>query len=171
MDEVKTVDSGQEMIYVKQCEDVAKMRASLLAFDQNDPLGTKKALQNITIMRVYHQIARIIRFTEMMDKIEDKMYQAIDATIDDMDVYDEMTWVKLANLQEKLQRSMIESHKLLEPYLNFDELTVLQPQPIDDPQQSFAAMIYDQKSRDKLRTGAQQVLAAIQAAEEKPDGE
>ena len=131
-------------------------------FNENDPISTKRAMQNITVLRVYHQMARIIRFTEMLDKIEDKMYSAIDNTLDDMDEYDEGTWIKLVSLQERLQRSMIESHKLLEPYLDLTQLSVIESNPVQDSPNAFAGMLLNQESREKLRSSAQQVIAELE---------
>lgn len=162
MEHVETVSTGLVDIYAKQCEDVSKMRTSLLMFNENDPISTKRAMQNITVLRVYHQMARIIRFTEMLDKIEDKMYSAIDNTLDDMDEYDEGTWIKLVSLQERLQRSMIESHKLLEPYLDFTQLSVIESNPVQDSPNAFASMMLNQESREKLRSSAQQVIAELE---------
>lgn len=147
-------------LYSRQKEDVAKMRASLLSFDGKDPMSAKLALQNITVMRVYHQLSRIIRYTEMMDKIEDKLYESIDRSLETMDSANPSTWLALLGVQEKLQKAMIESHKLLEPYLKMDlfsNIEILEP----EPQESFAAMIINQESRDKLRNSAQAVLAAL----------
>lgn len=162
MEHVETVSTGLVDIYAKQCEDVSKMRTSLLMFNENDPISTKRAMQNITVLRVYHQMARIIRFTEMLDKIEDKMYSAIDNTLDDMDEYDEGTWIKLVSLQERLQRSMIESHKLLEPYLDLTQLSVIESNPVQDSPNAFAGMLLNQESREKLRSSAQQVIAELE---------
>ena len=148
-------------LYIQQKEDVAKMRASLLSCNGQDPISSQMALRNITVMRVYHQISRIIRYTEMMDKIENKLYQSIERSLENMNENSPSTWMTLLGIQEKLQKSMIDSHKLLQPYLDtelFSEITI-PAQP--DPQQSFAAMIIDQDSRDKIRSSAQTVLAAI----------
>jgi hypothetical protein len=68
-------------IVQRQKEDVAKMRASLLSCNDESGIPVSRALQDITIMRIYHQLTRIIRFTEMMDKIEDRLYEAIDYQI------------------------------------------------------------------------------------------
>ena len=162
MDEAKTVSSGMVDIYAKQCEDVAAMRASLLAFDRTDPLAAKKAMQNITILRVYHQLSRIVNYLDIMNKLEDKMYAAIDHTLDEMDEYDESTWLKLVQLQERLQRSMIASHDLLKPYLNFEEFGIVNEQEQINPEKSFATIITDQQSRDKIRDSAQQVLSLLE---------
>ena len=154
-------------LYVNQLNDVASMRNTLLSMDRYDPNNVRTALQNITVMRIYHQISRIIRFTELMDKLEDKMYESIECSLDSMDPLDTSTWVQLASLQEKLQRTMIDSHKLLEPYLNFDALTTLRTPESNDPAATFAAKILDQESRERLRTASQQALAAIQEQAEK----
>ena len=158
-------------LYTSQLNDVADMRSQLLAIDKNDPGSARKALQNITILRVYHQISRIIRYTELMDKIEDKIYNSIEMNLDQMDDADPVTFLRLMNVQEKLQKSMIESHKLLEPYLDFENLNVVDVTPQQDPSQTFTAMILDQESREKIRTSAQQVLSALGSMDNTKDAE
>ncbi len=166
MDETKTVSPGLDL-YVQQTEYVQQMRNQVKAFSVDDPFAAKKAIQNITILRVYHQLSRIIKYTELMDRVEDKMYESIDCTMQEMDVCDEKTWNKLMYLQSQLQKSMVESHKLLEPYLDFQQLSIIQPDETSsyDPANSFASAILKQESREKIRTSAQQVLAAITAIE------
>ena len=138
------------------------MRSSLLSFNMNNAQSAKAAIQNITIMRFYHQLSRIIRYTEMMDKLENKLYQAIDASIDRMSEDSPSTWITLLNIQEKLQKNMIESQKLLQPYLDMDNLSFVQiPDATDSPTDSFGSMLLDQSSRDKVRSSAQAVLDAI----------
>ena len=46
-DETKTVSSGLDL-YVNQCSDVSKMKASLLSCNKNDPDSARKAIQFIT---------------------------------------------------------------------------------------------------------------------------
>ena len=165
MDETKTVSSGLLDLYATQCKDVAEMRASLLSFSKDDSIAAKKAMRNITVLRVHHQLSRIIRFTEMMDKIEDKMYSAIDHSIDEMDEYNVDTWKTLLNLQSRLQQTMIESHKLLEPYLNMEQLNVIDIPQVENPQNTFAAMVLNQEARENLRTQAQAVIAMLSSQE------
>lgn len=162
-DETKTVSSGLDL-FVNQCSDVSRMKTSLLSCNKNDPDSARKAIQYITVQRVYHQMSRIIRYTELLDKIEDKMYESIEFDLDNMDSSDPGTWKTLLALQSKLQESMIESHKLLEPYLKMETLTTIEL-PKDDPNDTFTAMIVDQQSREKLRTAAQEVLAAVAVKE------
>lgn len=148
-------------LYVEQEKDVASMRTSLLNFDKRDPNAARKAIQNVTVLRVYHQLERIVRFTEMMDKIEDRMYQSIEAKLDSTDPDDENLWYTLIPMQERLQKVMIESHKLLEPYLSPDLLTPLEVSRPEDPSTSFTSMLLEQESREKVRTGVQQLMEII----------
>ena len=159
----KTVSSGSSStdLFVEQARDVANMRSSLLSFDKTDPSAARKAIQNVTILRVYHQLERIVRFTEMMDKIEDRIYQSIDAKLVNADPDDESLWLTLIPIQERLQKTMVESHKLLEPYLSMEQLSALDiPQEID-PASSFTSMILEQESRERVRTGVQQIMGII----------
>ena len=107
----------------------------------------------------------------MMDKIEAKMYEAIDNTLDNMNTSSPATWMTLIGLQERLQKCMIESQKLLEPYLDLESLSFVEPPESETEQQSFGALIMEQESRDKLRASAQAVLSAIQAQESSPNEE
>lgn len=166
-DECKTVTSNAELdpLYKRQQQDVASMRTSLLAFSNGDPGSARSAIQKITAMRFYHQLSRIIRYTDMMDKIEAKLYESIDASLDRMSADSPATWMTLLNIQERLQKCMIESQKLLQPYLDIESLSFVEIAQPESPT-SFGAMLMEQESRDKLRSSAQAVLAAIQSAEE-----
>ena len=148
-------------LYAAQCSDVSRMRELLLTFNKNDPKAGLKACQNITLLRVYHQLERIVRFTEMIDKIEDRIYQSIDAKLANSDPDDETMWLTLIPIAERLQKVMVESHKLLEPYLNVEQLSALEVPVEEDPTKSFTTMILDQESREKVRTGVQSLLAVI----------
>ena len=147
-------------LFINQCNDVDEMRNSLLAIDRRDPNSTRKAFQNITVLRVYHQMSRIIRYTNLMDKLEDKLYQSIESQIDSLSPDDFDSWRILLNIQSKLQENMIQSHKLLEPYLNLDSLNTIEIQSADETQESYTVLSQD--SREKLRNSAQQVLEALQ---------
>ena len=161
-----TAPASIDPLRKRQNEDVAKMRASLLSC--SDDLATSKvAIQKITLHRVYHQLARIIKFTEMMDKVEDKLYEAMDSALDRMDPENMTTWMVLLNMQERLQTNMINSHRLLAPYLdmeqfNLDSMDVVDAEVIDP-----TALTLNRDSRDKLRTSAQAVLELISRTEEK----
>lgn len=168
MSNVETVNASvisTDPLIHKQKEDVAKMRASLLCCN-DDIYSAGQAIKNITILRVYHQIARIIKYIEMMDKIEDKLYRSIDASIDLMDDDNPTTWMSLLTIQEKLQKNLIESHKLLEPYLNSDLFNIesLSPTIIEEAETNIAGIL-TKESRETLRTSAQQVLKALETVD------
>lgn len=170
--DIKTVESSNSMerfdpLYNKQRADVASMRAALLACSEDSAL-TSTALKQIAVLRVYHQVARIIKYLDLMDKIEDKLYQSIEYTLDQADITRSATWIQLLSIQEKLQKAMIESHSLLQPYLTLKtyEIMDLMPQPdTENP----ADMLISAKSRDTLRTKAQAVLMELKESEEVQD--
>ena len=147
-------------LFADQQRDVAAMRSSLLNFDRRDPSAARKAIQNVTLLRVYHQLKRIVRYTEMMDKIEDRIYQSIDSKLLNSSPDDETLYLQLIPIQERLQKAMVESHKLLEPYLTSESLTALEV-PQEDTSTSFASMLLEQESREKVRTGVQQLMNII----------
>ena len=151
-------------LLTRQKQDIMAMRNALMSCDTTSANSVKAAMNNILVMRVYHQISRIIKYTEQMDKIEAKLYQAIDVSMETMLDSDPRTWVMLLNIQERLQKIMIDSHKLLEPYLNMDNLTYVEVTP-EASSDSFAKSLLDQDSREKLRSSAQAILAALDAGE------
>lgn len=154
------IDTPSDPLRVKQQQDVQSMRNALMTCNTTDANSVKAAMNNILVMRIYHQISRIIKYTEQMDKIEAKLYASIDASLTTMIDTDPRTWVMLLNIQERLQKIMIDSHKLLEPYLNMENLTYVEVSP-EVANDSFAKQLLDQDSRERLRSGAQAILAAL----------
>lgn len=164
MDDFKTVEGEirkTDPLLRKQKEGVAEMRTSLLACS-GDPV---RAIQEITAKRVYHQLIRIVRYTELMDQIESKLYDSIEDALLTKPTADPATWLMLINVQERLQDSMIKSHKLLEPYLGVTpEVSVA---PVVEPSDDGSQMILDRASRDRVRNAAKQLLIVMD--EENPD--
>lgn len=156
-------------IIQKQKEDVAKMRTSLLSCNEESGMTVSRALQDITIMRVYHQLTRIVRYTEMMDKLEDKLYQAIDYQLDHCDISDNQTMITLLGLQTQLQKSMIESQKLLEPYLDMQLFNIvdLAPTATETSDNPITKQLITSESRDKIRYTAQSVIEMLAAGGER----
>ena len=150
-------------IYSKQQESVAKMRTELLASTDDNAVTLRHALQNITAMRIYHQMTRIIKYTELMDKLEEKLYQSIEDTIDSSSSADPTTWIALLGIQERLQKNMVESHKLLQPYLNVQEFSVVDlmntAQADNGDEYSLALPAH---SRDNIRIKAQAILSQLE---------
>lgn len=177
-DDSETVGSEEAFwanaLFKKQKDQTRNMREALLSCNESDPFSVKNTMQRILVMRIYHQITRIIRYTEEMDKIEQKLYQVIDLTLDKMDpmYIDENTsacLTSLMHMQQKLQQSMIDSQKLLDPYLNMDTLSYVEmPLEVESSQNDvIAGEVLDSDSRKRLREGAQAALAAIAQDSEK----
>lgn len=158
---------NQDPLIAKQKHDVDIMRTTLLTCNTSEPNSVKAAMNNILVMRVYHQISRIIKYTEQMDKIEAKLYSSIDQSLESMNDADPRTWMTLLNIQERLQKIMIDSHKLIEPYLNIEDLTYIEVLP-ETSTDSFAKTLLDQDSRERLRTSAQAILSALSESNAKP---
>lgn len=165
-DELKTFEAEDDKpilvdpLLKEQQAQVNQMRATLLSCNKSDPASAKLAIQNITVMRIYHQISRIIRFTDMMDRLEDKLYASIEANLAEMDEFDPNTMLMLTKIQSQLQETMIESQKLLQPYLDMD-ITAFTPIQEATPADSFAATIISKESRNNIRNGAQAVLTEL----------
>lgn len=160
-DDVKVLDP----LYSAQKEGVARMRTSLLSCISADSGSiTSKAINNITVLRIYHQISRIIRYLDLMDKLEDKLYDSISYHIDHMDARDLSTMEVLLDIQTKLQKSMIESHKLLQPYMDVQDLSIVDLVAVSsESNESFGEMsLIPSESRDKIRTSAKSLLEELQ---------
>ena len=146
----------------EQQAQIAQMRSSYVAFNKGDPNSAQRAIQNITVLRVYHQIARIIKFTEVMDALEDKLYDSMLVNISEMDSADPTTMMMLLKVQADLQATMIQSQQLIKPYMDMDVLAMApQPEMEDTP---FGASIISQESRNNIRTGAQALLTELRKA-------
>lgn len=146
----------------EQKEQIALMRSTYVSFNKSDPNAAQRAVQNITVLRVYHQISRIIKATEVMDALEDKLYDSILSNIGEMDSFDPATMMTLLKVQEQLQENMIQSQQLIKPYLEMDILALApQPEMEDTP---FGVAIISQESRNNIRTGAQALLTELKRA-------
>lgn len=162
MRDVKTVDrlpaTTIDPLRAKQREDVAKMRTSLLCCS-DDAYSKQVVFRNISVMSAYHQYMRIIQYLDKMDRIEERMYEAIDFRVENIDITNTSAWSILLGLQERLQKLMIDSYKLIEPYINIPNLFIEEVPSIQN--NSDGTSILSKTSRDKLRTSAQQVLDII----------
>lgn len=161
MDSLNTFEGSNstlDPLYAKQKEDVAKMRSSLLACSDAD--SSTRAMKNIAVLRVYHQISRIIRYLDLMDKLENKLYRCIDGVIDEATPGDYFMLEKLLVIQERLQKSMIESNKLLQPYMDMDQFKdmYIETESASVPND---IQIMDSASRQKIRDTAQSVLLQL----------
>lgn len=164
LETVQDTSSVKDTLISKQKEGVARMRTSLLAFDDNGQVS-RKAIQNITNLRIYHQLTRIVRYTEMADKLENKLYECIDNSIDNIDDDSPTTWLALLEVQSRLQKLMLDSHKLLQPYLDLQEFSISDLSSTQD--ETNSTLILNSASRDKLRLTAQNVLKALENSDDK----
>ena len=137
-----------------------EMRSALLSCNFGDITSTTSALKYITLRRILHQVERIIKYTELMDRLEDKLYDSIDQNLAEMDECDPSTMMLLLKVQSQLQTSMIESQKLLQPYLDMDISVYAPPQDVT-PEDSFMANILPKESRNTIRSGAQALLTEL----------
>ena len=151
--------SSADPLLKEQKLQVDQMRSTLLSFNKADPNSAKRAMQNITVLRIYHQVTRIIKFTEMMDLLEDKLYAAMIENMAQMDNADPMTMMTLLKVQEQLQETMIQSQLLIKPYLDMD-IESIAPQP-ELEETSIGVAIISQESRNNIRTGAQALLTEL----------
>lgn len=165
-DELKTFEAEEDNVThfvdpltAKQKSHTDEMRSALLTCNFGDITSTKSALQYITLRRILHQVERIIKYTELMDRLEDKLYATIDQNLAEMDEFDPNTMMLLLKVQTQLQTSMIESQKLLQPYLEMDVTAYAPAQEVAED--SFMANIIPQESRNTIRTGAQALLTEL----------
>lgn len=163
MVDFKTVEDSFNMdpLIVKQRQDVARMRTALLTCDANPQLATT-ALKNVTVLQVYHQLSRIIRYTELMDKLEDKLYSTLNNVIDTMDDQSNFTLNALLNVQERLQKLMIESNKMISPFLDMTAyIESINVEDSSEEESPRATINLDATRREKLRSSAQAVLKQL----------
>lgn len=166
MSKIKTVDGDEtkkfDSLLSLQTEGVERMRTSLLSCSIENPVSVSSTIKQVTVLRIYHQLARVVKYTELMDRLEEKLYDSIDYLIDNSDESDTTTLIQLLSVQERLQKSMIDSMKLLEPYmdiLNYD-ISEMMPQPEEvNPMSNLLTA----DSREKIRNGAKAVLVELNA--------
>lgn len=154
--------SDVDPLLKEQKNQIDQMRSILLSFDHHDMNSAKRAMQNITVLRIYHQVARMIKFTEMMDILEDKLYDSMIANIGQMDSYDPATLLMLSKVQSQLQETMVQSQQLLKPYLDLDISTIAPPPEVEET--SFGVSIISKESRNNIRNGAQALLTELRKA-------
>ena len=162
IEDLKTVEGeviSSDPIRNRQLEGVQQMRTSLLSCT-DDNFNVAQTLQHITVLRIYHQLTRLVRYTEMIDKIEDKMYQSMDSALDQINPSNSGAWATLMAMQTQLQENMIASQKLIQPYLDMIKNANTFVSQADEIEYS-GEHILDQQSRERLRSAAQVVLASL----------
>ena len=117
----KTVGSSQSSSDLDSLrhESIERMKLALLSASLDNPTSAASAIRQVTIMRVYHQVTRIVEYLDLMDTLETNLYRSIRLEMNDIgsDESNLKTITKLLTIQEKLQKSIIESNKLLQPFV------------------------------------------------------
>lgn len=167
----KTVGLGQsnkdydEMDSLKR-ESIQRMKTAMLSADLDSPTSAATAIKHVTILRVYHQVSRIIQYLDLMDKLETKLYNSIDQEIDQIDFNDDSNFqsiTKLLVIQEKLQKSVIESHKLLQPYLEVEQYPAFDVIEAEVKDVDNDTKLMPSEDRNLLRDNAGQILKELSA--------
>ena len=164
---VETVDVQQrrnsissDPLYAVRRESTERMRTALLSYSLDDPYSAAFAIKQVTLLRVSHQVARIVQYLDMMDRIEEKLYIAINNELEAADLYDPMTLNHLLAIQSKLQETIIESNKLLTPYLNMEQYPAFENiEQLSQPDEELLSL--PAKQRDELRENASAILAEL----------
>lgn len=163
-------DSLVDPLLFEQKEQANLMRQSLLTCRTGTISNAKVALQNIAVLQIYHQVARIIRFIETMDRLEDKIYDSIDMNIGGMDSADPATMLMLVKVQGDLYKTMAMSQDLLKPYMDIDIESIAPPRDITE-ESSFGAIMLPKESRNAIRNGAQALLTELRKTENPSENE
>ena len=153
-------------------ESIDRMRTALISASLDDPLSAATAIRQVTIMRVYHQVSRIIQYLDLMDKLEEKLYDSIESELYNLDASDSnfASITKLLAIQEKLQKSIVESNKLLAPYLDMDQYPAFNAIEASTP---VSAHILDVPAtqRNLLRENAGAILSELSSLPEAIDAQ
>ena len=164
MSDFKTVEDATtkpvDPLRSLQREGVSRMRTSLLSCSMENSSSIKQAINQVTVLRIYHQVTRIIRYLDLMDKLEEKLYESAEFTILTADPTELETLTTLIKIQERLQESMINSHKLLQPYLELEDFSITELMPNTEAE---TTLIMSAESREKLRNNEQAALVALNA--------
>jgi len=170
MDEAAETVGGQVVEYEHdpiaslKREAIDRMKISLLSASLDDPLSAVTAMKQVTLLRAYHQVMRIVQYLDLMDKLESTLYRSIDSELADLDSGGFGNITKLLAIQEKLQKSIIESNKLLTAYLDIDQYPAFSSVKAATP---VAANVIDLDTSDRhmLRENAGAILSELRALE------
>ena len=150
-----------------KAEAIDRMKTAMLAASLDDPLSAATAIRQVTIMRVYHQVSRIVQYLDLMDKLEESLYKNIESELNLLEVESLSdsnfnTISKLLAIQEKLQKSIIESNKLLAPYLDMEQYPAFNTIEVSTPV-SDNILSVESEQRNSLRETASSVLKELEA--------
>lgn len=145
-------------------ESIERMKLAMLSADLDNPMSASTAIKQVTILRVYHQVSRIIQYLDLMDKLEDKLYRSVEQELTELDLSDASNFqnlTKLLAIQEKLQKSVIESHKLLQPYLEVEQYPAFDVIEAKAQDLSEDEKLIPSEDRNRLRDNASEILKEL----------
>jgi hypothetical protein len=163
----KTVGSSQSSSDLDSLrhESIERMKLALLSASLDNPTSTASAIRQVTIMRVYHQVTRIVEYLDLMDTLETNLYRSIRLEMNDIgsDESNLKTITKLLTIQEKLQKSIIESNKLLQPFVESDNMPMFNEIEANAEVLSDDEKLLPSEDRSKLRENANEILKELKA--------
>lgn len=159
MDEY-TKTFGDSVLDSAKREAISRMRWAISSSSLDDIPSVTSALQQVTLLRVYHQVVRIVKYLDLMDRLEEKLYDSISYELDSASTSDFSTIARLLSIQEKLQKSIIESNKLLAPFLDMAQYPAFSSIPDTSTIQKDVLSL-DSGQRDALRENAGAILAEL----------
>lgn len=162
--DIKTFDDSTKItdpMVVKQREGIEKMRSALLAGSEDSTITAKSTMNSIAVLQLYHQVVRIIRYLDLMEKLEAKLYESIEFQIDSADYTSDATWPMLLGIQSNLQSAMDKSHKLMQNTLSIRDELISMDMCEEVSQDQTLPGVMGPETRDRLRTNAQALLAEL----------
>jgi hypothetical protein len=161
MSDVNTFDSSStpNPTYEQQKQGVSKMREALLA-SADGTMTVSTAMQRVTALRIFHQMNRVIQYTEMMDKLEAKLYEAMDFAITATDITNRHDMLILVGLQERLQKNFLDSQKMLQPYIEMGEAFKNYVEYTED-NDILKDQLASPDGREHIRIAAQRVIKQL----------
>jgi len=156
----KTVGSSQSSSDLDSLrhESIERMKLALLSASLDNPTSAASAIRQVTIMRVYHQVTRIVEYLDLI-------YRSIRLEMNDIgaDESNLKTITKLLTIQEKLQKSIIESNKLLQPFVESDNMPMFNEIEANAEVLSDDEKLLPSEDRSKLRENANEILKELKA--------
>ena len=158
-----SVDSDPTPIQKAMTESTERMQTALLSASMDAPNEVVGAMRQVTLLRAHHQVMRIVQFLQLMDKLEAKMYESIDMDMSTMDLSDPDSWKTLLLLQTKLQENIVNSNKLLTPFLEMDKYPIFNEMAnASDVDVTIVDGELTPSKRNQLRENAESILAELE---------
>lgn len=164
MDNFNTFEvSDRNLLYDQQAQFLDKMKSAMLSVsNSSSPQLSSSAIKQVVLLRTLHTLNRIIMYTELMDKLEHKLYSSIMHEIKLCDDGDADKLYSLLAIQEKLQKSISESVKLLQPFAQMADSAI--SQFVQEATITVEASdTLEASEREKLRNSANAVLKELKS--------